>query len=869
MKQIFKKLLLAFSIGAVTCADAQQTWYFGNNAGIKFTGGSTAIATPPSALNTGEGSSVLVDASNNVIMYCDGVTVRNGAGTWQMAGLYGHSSSTQGVQIVPVPSTNLAFIFTLHAAEYAYGVTSGSHYGLYATLVSVSGTAPATTVSLVPGNYNIRLTGTNNIIGEKLGIVADGAGGYWVVVHGVGIFDNHPTVSGSAVNIVARDKFFAYNVKCSTTSIAALDATEKVSTITNPAMDCESHNHPVSVTGLDLSYGDPQLNGQGQMKIFKSSTTTAKIACTLPYGGNLNWIVNPVGQLYDLDLTNGIVSNSTALQFPLGFNTTASSVKDGVAAGVEFSSSGRFLYISGSQGSIALGWYTPRVYRYDLLGGPSAPQLVASLPATNIAAFGHLQRGPNGKIYIARYNQTYIDVINNPDNVSIGAVGYSSGVAVATGSNKCLSGLPNIVFTDHGSSTPLITSANLFCANSLITVTGSYSGQTPAFHFWEIYGSDASGIPVNSSGTPVANTTLAFYNFQQWQLDAPAGPYTFPGSSSLACNKYYTIKLALTDNCGSWTEVTKTIYIQCYPTPTITSSVPNPVCVGSSVTLCTNYTPGGLYTIDWANAVYNYPSPGDNTQCITTLPNQTLNYTVGVNWNGCRSTATYQIVMDQANANFSLSTLANSSGVSFTMAATPTVIPASGVSYLWKVEQLDPLTGLPVSGTTAMGWPCWSPSVNNFNGYNYLSAPGACSGSGTPVGVFEFGKEYRVTYETSTAYCTQSSYLDSNPSHAPIGYINEQEDGSEILSDEANQIVENNIGFLSITPNPSTGLFTVNSSTGTFSVQVSDAYGRSVFKNMSSEKLGVEIDLSKFGKGIYFVTAVCNGKQETKKVIVQ
>jgi hypothetical protein len=750
MKKTIKKLMLALTLGASTLANAQETWYFGTG-GIKFSGAIVTSSPPPAAFSAVETSSVLVDPSNNVIMYSDGINVYNGNGALQFGGLWGHSSSTQGTQIVPIPSSNLAFIFTLKPAEICYG-SMAAQSGLNVSLVSITGTAPSTTISLITANY--KLTPNGHLMSEKLSVVEDGRGGYWVVTHGVSVFNSNPSnPTHSFINTNGGDKFYAYNVRCNTTTLAALDATEAISAITNAAIT--PHNSWSHMHGGTFSYSaaDAQLNGQGQMKMFKTSNTTARIATTLAWFGNASWSFNPVGQLFDFDLTNGMVSNATAQQFSLNFNNTTTTAKDGAASGVEFSQSGRYLYVSGTYPSGAAGTVTPRIYRYDLISGtPSTAQLVVALAPASASRFGLIQRGPDGRIYIARSGQTSIDVLNSPDAATAGAVGYATGIAMG---GTCSAGLPNTVLIDHNMHTVFLLAPTNICAGQPLTPFGLCAGQPASAHFWELYGSDAAGYPIDAAGNPVSNTSLAFYNYQTWVNFSPAGSFTFPGSTSLACGKYYTIKLAVTDGCGSWTQQIKTVKVTCIPTPTITSSLPNPVLWGSTVTLCTNYTPSSTSPVivnDWANNFVNYPSPADNLQCINVTPNQNTTYTVTVTEDGCTGSTSYYLHMGQSHA----------------------------------------MSDMPLTSE-----------------------------------------------EVTTAEVAQTIDKETSP-------------------------------FLSVKPNPSNGVFSAVSNEGDFDeLRVYDSFGRLVFSSITPQAGTLEIDLSKFEKGLYFVTAISDGKQETQKVIVQ
>jgi gliding motility-associated-like protein len=95
-------------------------WYFGNNAGIKFSG-TTATADTKGKLNTTEGVSTIADKNGNLLFYTDGRKIydKNGKEISSLIGkdsLAGSNVSTQSAVIVPQPSCqgcqSLYYVFT-------------------------------------------------------------------------------------------------------------------------------------------------------------------------------------------------------------------------------------------------------------------------------------------------------------------------------------------------------------------------------------------------------------------------------------------------------------------------------------------------------------------------------------------------------------------------------------------------------------------------------------------------------------------------------------------------------------------------------------------------------------------------------------
>ena len=114
-------------------------------------------------------------------------------------------------------------------------------------------------------------------------------------------------------------------------------------------------------------------------------------------------------EIFDFNNTNGQVTN------PIQDNNFVPA--DGGPYGVEFSTNGRYLYISEWKSN-------KRIYQYDLdAGSPSAiissRALVASV-GQNDPAIGALQLGPDNRIYVARWQHGSLSRINQPNNQGSG-----------------------------------------------------------------------------------------------------------------------------------------------------------------------------------------------------------------------------------------------------------------------------------------------------------------------------------------------------------------------------------------------------------------------------------------------------------------
>ncbi|MFI5164343.1 MAG: T9SS type A sorting domain-containing protein, partial [Bacteroidia bacterium] len=82
---------------------------------------------------------------------------------------------------------------------------------------------------------------------------------------------------------------------------------------------------------------------------------------------------------------------------------------------------------------------------------------------------------------------------------------------------------------------------------------------------------------------------------------------------------------------------------------------------------------------------------------------------------------------------------------------------------------------------------------------------------------------------------------------------------------------ENNFN---ISPNPSTGIFTINSSDPSTSlrvtdVEVYDVFGREVYQSKNPPIQSRTLDLSSYPKGIYFLRIKENEKMFSRKIVLQ
>lgn len=143
--------------------------------------------------------------------------------------------------------------------------------------------------------------------------------------------------------------------------------------------------------------------------------------------------------VFDFNKNTGMVTGTTTI------TTTTGGTGSNTPYGVEFSPNGNLLYTQ--------SWNRGDLKQFNLQAGTAA-QISASqvnLGSVNNTGGGSLQLGPDSKLYAARFGQTYISQVANPDVQGTGA-GYTSvGVSLSTGDNSRW-GLPLFLGSFFGAS---------------------------------------------------------------------------------------------------------------------------------------------------------------------------------------------------------------------------------------------------------------------------------------------------------------------------------------------------------------------------------------------------------------------------------
>ncbi|MFY9308604.1 MAG: gliding motility-associated C-terminal domain-containing protein [Bacteroidia bacterium] len=322
--------------------------------------------------------------------------------------------------------------------------------------------------------------------------------------------------------------------------------------------------------------------------------------------------------------------------------------------GVEFSPDGTRLYVDAE--------VDLRIFQYDMTLGTSAAIIASgTLIGTSTAAeIGAIQTGPDGKIYVARFNGGAIGCINNPNALG-GACGYVDN-AVSLSGKICQLGLPDYFIPSSFTSPSIAHVDTCFGDSTYFSLSDTSAIDSVLWNFndpssgisntskllypWHIFTSigtyTVSAIIYAGSvidtlinitvikGPPVftLGNDTSLCNGASIVLDAGVGytAYLWQDATTtqtktvLAAGTYY---VKVTNSCGSTSD---TIHITALTTVSVNSPT---ICAGDTANLvasgATSYTwsAGATSTgVNTANAVplstTTYTVTGTSGSCITT-----------------------------------------------------------------------------------------------------------------------------------------------------------------------------------------------------------------------------------------------------------
>lgn len=365
-------------------------WFFGNNAGLDFSGGSPQPITD-GQLKTPEGSSSIANSKGQLLFYTDGINIYNKDGaimpSKDTAALAGSPNSTQSALIVPKPTCRgceyLYYVFTTSEIngekKFSYSLVDMRRNGGKGEVVETN--------NLLNDNTTERIASVRN----------DQDSTYWIVTHDYG-----------------NNVFRVYHA-----TKAGLEG---------PTL------YPLGAVQ------DTTSKGEGYMKFSPlDSTGTRRLAVIVP-GPPRNLV-----ELYTFSDSSGRLS---------GPQTIDLGPAPPKAYGVEFSPDGTKMYVSLQKGDAPGDTTLSRLWQYDISLGDSAriadSKILIDSSATQV--YGALQLGSDGRIYLAIKDSQHLGVINEPDEDSQDEVQFVRN-GIFLGGKISQLGLPNFVqnFTNESS----------------------------------------------------------------------------------------------------------------------------------------------------------------------------------------------------------------------------------------------------------------------------------------------------------------------------------------------------------------------------------------------------------------------------------
>ncbi len=186
-------------------------------------------------------------------------------------------------------------------------------------------------------------------------------------------------------------------------------------------------------------------NKTGYMKASRNGT---KLALVLPDDG--------IVELFDFNNEQGKVLNPVTLKSLV--------LKD--VYGLEFSPDGKLLYVSRQESPSV-------ILQYDLSAWTASAILITQMMITNESGYGAyqaLQLGPDNRIYVARYNKSFLGRINEPGKRGADCNYVDSAIYLK--GKLCKKGLPNIYSNDAIELN--ITSNSPVCIGDSVRLTSDY-----------------------------------------------------------------------------------------------------------------------------------------------------------------------------------------------------------------------------------------------------------------------------------------------------------------------------------------------------------------------------------------------------------
>jgi gliding motility-associated-like protein len=353
--------------------------------------------------------------------------------------------------------------------------------------------------------------------------------------------------------------------------------------------------------------------------------------------------------------------------------------------GCEFSPSSTVLYSSKHLDTL--------LYQFDLCAG-SPTAIIASQTTLQLSGIsGALQLAPNGKIYVAKYHNNQVGVINFPDITGTGCNYTSTSQFVSQ------EGLPNLVTYSKPPQPNPGPFTYLLQTNNCQKVAGFSAPVLPCSQV----GYKITGVrwDFGDPGSGPANSTT---------LGTPNHTYSLPGT--------YTVQLVIDYSCGGSSDTLIQPITVTGPTVGITTHTITCANLGSATVTAAGGV--GPYSFTWmptnqSSSVATNLVPGNySISLLDAGTNCLLNYTTHlpplVPFTGMISNSDSLLCYGASNATASIANLAGGSGIqSFLWTNGITNLNTASVSTLyagqWSVTVTDALTACQINSVFTITQP--------------------------------------------------------------------------------------------------------------------------------------------------------------------
>lgn len=780
-----------------------------------------------------------------------------------------NTGSAQRTITVNQPGTYIATVQTVYGCtandtvevvSFANPVINGNTVfcsGGYTTLTATGGenyqwSTGATSASInvnTAGNYSVTASTSNGCSGSaSVTVIQNEASevvvsGNTVICSGIGTSltassgTDYLWSTGETTQSISVNNPGTYSVTVTNSNGCSNSATQTVSLMEQPTILGNNHICSGQSTTLSASGSGSYAWSNGASTSFITVNTPGNytVTVTLPNGCSSSATVN---------VSVGTTPTPTILGSTTFCQGQSSTLTANGGVSYAWSNGGTGNSVSVSQSGI----YTVTATNAEGCSATANVTVTVNpLPSVNISGNSSFCQGDNVTL-TATGASTYV-WSNASTNASITVSSAGNYTVSGTDANGCSNIATKTVSVNPTYNTPLTHSIcqgesyNFYGQN--LTTAGTYTHTLQT-----INGCDSVltlTLALKALPTPAITGSTSLCQGQTTTLTANGGvSYLWSNAStnnsiSVSQSGIYTVTATNAEGCSAIANVTVTVN----PTPSINISGNTTLCAGNSTTL----TASGSDSYSW--------STGDNTASVSISAFGVYTVT-GTSTEGCSNTATVTVLVSQSPV------ITITGATDICVGESTTLTAYGGETYLWS------------DGTTANTLTVGMAGTYQVIGYN---AAGCNAMASATVNVWQPAtSEFSIECPDSCYTWNGESYFQSGDYTQTLQTVHGC-DSVVTLHLTITVGIDNHENFnFKVYPNPTNVVVNVecamnNTQFGDMKLQLVDAYGRlvDVVETMCTSSLQtIQIDLSRYAKGVYFIKAVTNGKTiAVRKVVKQ